>query len=291
MQAESCNMIAKSFLKWAGGKSKLSDKISQKIKFDQYDDFIYIEPFVGGGAMLFKILNNFPNLISAVICDSNFDLINAYKIVKNEVDSLIEILMQFEKEYHDVLNNDIEKKKYYYNKRSLFNTRKESRLIHAALFVFLNKTCFNGLYRVNKSNQFNVPVGSYKKPLICDKSNLKLVSIALQKVKIMSGDFSKTKIYAGDKTLYYFDPPYKPLSKSSFTAYVSGGFDDEQQKRLKLFCDKIGEYGSQCILSNSNCSFFEDLYCNYEINKIMAGRNINSIGNKRKKIVELIINN
>jgi len=285
-------MSAKSFLKWAGGKSKLADDILQKIKFDQYDDFIYIEPFVGGGAILFKILNNFPNLKSAVICDSNFDLINVYKTVKNKVSSLVAILKQFEKEYCQVLDDDAEKKKYYYNKRLLFNTRKEPELVQAALFIFLNKTCFNGLYRVNKNNQFNVPVGSYTKPLICDEINLKLASKALQKVRIMVGDFEQTNIYAGDKTLYYFDPPYKPLSKSSgFTAYIPGRFDDEQQKRLKLFCDEVGGYGSKWILSNSNCSFFEDLYCNYEINKIMAGRNINSNGDKRKKIVELIINN
>ena len=156
--------------------------------------------------------------------------------------------------------------------------------MHSALFIFLNRTCFNGLYRVNRKNEFNVPIGSYKKPTICDESNLLMVSEALQKVELLCGDFEQTIHYIGSNTLFYFDPPYKPLSAtSSFNAYAKDEFDDNEQIRLKNFCDKIDSLGHSWLLSNSDVkgknaedNFFDDLYANFTIKRVDAKRSINA---------------
>ena len=290
---------AKPFIKWAGGKSQLINEIETVIQKQKEDKFTYIEPFVGGGAILFWMLENYPNLEKVIINDLNSDLIFTYKTIKENVDELIKILKLWEIEYHKLENLSEERKIYYYKKRELFNSRKSDEVTQSALFIFLNRTCFNGLYRVNKKNKFNVPIGSYKKPMICDEENLYAVNKALQKVEILNGDFSKTLEFADKDTLYYLDPPYKPLSKtSSFNSYAKEEFNDYEQIRLKEFCDKLDKLGHQWILSNSdvksknpNDNFFDDLYSDYHITRIKARRNINANGNKRGQLNELLITN
>jgi len=278
------NMRAKPFIKWAGGKNQLLNEIDNVIPVEiKENEFTYIEPFVGGGAVLFWILQTYPNIKKAVINDINTDLINAYKIIKEDVEDLILILEKWEKEYHLLADKQHEKKEYYYSKRELFNSRKSDKTTQTALFVFLNRTCFNGLYRVNRKNEFNVPIGSYKKPMICDEDNLRNVNKMLQKVVILNGDFEQTLKYAENTTLYYFDPPYKPLSEtSSFNAYAKDEFDDNEQIRLAKFCEKIDLLGYSWILSNSdvkgknpNDNFFDDLYNHFNIKRVLARRNIN----------------
>lgn len=292
--------IAKPFLKWAGGKTQLLNAIEKALPKDIYNNkFTYIEPFVGSGAVLFWMLNNYPNLQKAAINDINEDLINTYKIIASRPKELISILQILQNEYHGLEGNIEAKKEYYYSKRALYNTRKEEQIVQAALFIFLNRTCFNGLYRVNRKNEFNVPIGSYKRPTICDEENILAVSQALQKVEILCGDYEETLQYADSNTLFYFDPPYKPLSEtSSFNAYAKDEFDDEEQIRLRDFCRKLDALNHTWILSNSdvkgkdeNDNFFDDLYADFKIERVDAKRNINANPEKRGKLTELLITN
>jgi len=288
----------KPFLKWAGGKTQLLDDIEQRFPYDKKEEFTFIEPFVGSGAVLFWVLNHFPNVKQCVINDINSDLINTYQMIRDCVDELIELLDAWQSEYH-TLAFDLEKKKaYYYEKRDAFNTKQQPNITQAALFIFLNRTCFNGLYRVNRGGGFNVPIGSYKTPKICNETNLKMVSEALKKVKILQGDFEQTINYAKGNTVFYLDPPYKPLSaSSSFNAYAKDDFNDAEQIRLKNFCDVLNERNHPWILSNSDVSqleenkFFDDLYRGYHINRVLAKRAINSKSSKRGNIQELLITN
>lgn len=290
---------AKPFLKWAGGKTQLLNEIKNNFPYTKDDKFTFVEPFAGSGAVLFWVLNNFPNLESAVVNDINEDLINSYKTIKSDVSRLILILKKYESEYHSLFDDLEKKKEYYYQKRQLFNARIEDLITQTALFIFLNRTCFNGLYRVNKKNEFNVPIGSYKKPMICDEDNLLAVSKALQKVELLSGDFERTIDYAGKNTLFYFDPPYKPLSEtSSFNSYAKDEFNDSEQTRLKRFCDKLDALNSKWILSNSDVkghnpddNFFDDLFSEYQIKRVLARRSINANATKRGQLTELLISN
>lgn len=289
----------KPFLKWAGGKTQLLNDIESKFPYKKNDEFSYIEPFVGSGAVLFWVLNKFPNLKSVVINDINEDLIKSYKTIKSNVNDLILVLKNHEREYHSLSELTEKKKEYYYKKRKIFNAREVDPITQTALFIFLNRTCFNGLYRVNRKNEFNVPIGSYKKPVICYESNLLLVSEKMQKVKILSGDFEQTANYASENSLFYFDPPYKPLSEtSSFNSYAKDEFNDNEQIRLKQFCDKLNSLNTKWILSNSDVKgknseddFFDNLFCDYQINRVLAKRSINANPKKRGELTELLILN
>jgi DNA adenine methylase len=290
----------KPFLKWAGGKTQLIPDIEKNLPRSVVDKrFVYVEPFVGSGAVLFWMLNNFPKLENAVVNDINEDLINTYRTIKRTPNELISILDILQGEYHSLENAEEKKKEYYYLKRGLFNDRKQGQTEHSALFIFLNRTCFNGLYRVNRKNEFNVPIGSYKKPTICDKPNLLAVSDALQRVDLLCGDFEQTVDYAGTNTLFYFDPPYKPLSEtSSFNSYAKDEFNDEEQIRLKNFCDRLSVMGYNWLLSNSDVksknadnNFFDDLYADFVIRRVDAKRSINSNPEKRGLLTELLITN
>jgi len=292
--------IAKPFLKWAGGKTQLINNIEKALPKDiSNDKFTYIEPFVGSGAVLFWMLNNFPNLQKAVINDINQDLINTYKTIATRPKELISILQILQNEFHGLEGQDEPKKEYYYSKRDLYNTRKEEKSGQAALFIFLNRTCFNGLYRVNRKNEYNVPMGSYKRPTICDKENILAVSQALQKVEILCGDYQETLHYASNKSLFYFDPPYKPLSEtSSFNSYAKDEFNDAEQIRLRDFCHKLDALNHTWILSNSdvkgkdkNDNFFDDLYSDFNIQRVDARRSINANPEKRGALKELLITN
>lgn len=292
--------VAKPFLKWAGGKTQLIADIEKALPKNLLkDEFIYIEPFVGSGAVLFWMLNNFPNLKKAIINDINEDLINTYKVIATYPHKLIQVLELFQNEFYLLEDKIDEKKEYYYKKRTLYNTRKEDIITQAALFIFLNRTCFNGLYRVNKNNEFNVPMGSYKRPTICDKENIEAVSKALQNVEILCGDFEQTLNYVTNNSLFYFDPPYKPLSEtSSFNAYSKDEFNDKEQIRLRNFCHKLEKLGHKWLLSNSdvkgkdvNNNFFDDIYSKFSILRVKARRNINANPEKRGELTELLITN
>ena len=290
---------AKPFLKWAGGKTQLLHDIEHRFPFQKNDKFVYVEPFVGSGAVLFWVLRNFPGLKHAVINDINSDLTNVYTTIKTNVGRLISILNTWEGEYHAIAGEQAVKKEYYYAKRTLFNKRKSSGVLQAALFIFLNRTCFNGLYRVNRKNEFNVPAGSYKKPTICNELNLRAVHQALRKVKILNKDFEHTVKYAKGNAVFYFDPPYKPLSDtSSFTSYARDEFGDDEQIRLKVFCDELNSKNIRWILSNSDVkgknpddTFFDDLFEEYQISRVMAKRRINVDPHKRGLLTELLIAN
>ncbi|MGN0499531.1 MAG: DNA adenine methylase [Ruminococcus sp.] len=229
----------KPFVKWAGGKSQIISEIREK-----YPSNIkcYCEPFVGGGAVLFDILANYmPEKV--LINDINKELIITYNQIKSNIDSLIGRLSELHNEY---TNSDLEQRKIIFSKnRDNYNllkneTDKNNELEIAVLFIFLNKTCFNGLYRVNKHGDFNVPIGSYKNPLICDEDNLRKTSLMLQNVNIICGDYSKCENFINKETFVYIDPPYRPLNKtSSFTSYSSKDFDDNEQIRLSRFIDSI----------------------------------------------------
>lgn len=292
--------MAKPFLKWAGGKRKLIQEISSLFPADINNErTIYVEPFVGGGSVLFWILSNYKNIKQLVINDINKDLMNTYMVVKNNPKDLISILKTFEKEYF-LFKDDIEKRKqYYYNKRMIFNGRNQEAIMHAALFIFLNKTCFNGLYRVNKKNEFNVPIGSYITPLICDEANLLEASKLLQKVVILNVDYCETLEYTNNHNcFFYLDPPYKPLNKTSnFNKYSNYIFDDSEQERLKEFCQSLNEKKTNWVLSNSDLKnhneenlFFDELYKDFKINRVFVNRVINN-NSKEKKIKELLITN
>jgi DNA adenine methylase len=292
--------IAKPFLKWAGGKSQLINDIEMALpKYIYEEKFTYIEPFVGSGAVLFWVLNTFSKLERVVINDINEDLINTYKTIATRPAELISILDILQNEFHTLEGSEENKKLYYYNKRDLYNTRVEDQSGQAALFIFLNRTCFNGLYRVNRKNEYNVPMGAYKRPTICDKDNILAVSNVLQKVDILCGDYEDTLNYASKNTLFYFDPPYKPLcGTSSFNSYAKDEFNDQEQIRLKNFCTKLDRLNHTWVLSNSDVkgkdvhdNFFDDLYSNFNIQRVEARRSINANPEKRGTLKELLITN
>jgi len=295
---QSKKMEAKPFLKWAGGKTQLIPEIKNALPKDFGNkEFTFIEPFVGSGAILFWVMNNYPNLKKVVINDINTDLTDTYKSIVSSPLELIDVLGQLQAEYHALQNNEEVKKEYYYEKRTLYNTRSTDQTTHSALFIFLNRTCFNGLYRVNSKNHFNVPMGSYKAPTICDKSNILAVSEALKKVVILNGDFEETLQETTPNSLFYFDPPYKPLSQtSSFNSYAKDEFNDAEQIRLRDFCAKLNVLGHKWILSNSdvrgknsNDNFFDDIYANFNISRVRAKRSINANPDKRGELNELLI--
>ncbi|OFX49285.1 MAG: modification methylase [Bacteroidetes bacterium GWA2_30_7] len=292
--------IAKPFLKWAGGKSQLINEIEKSLPLDVVNNkFTYIEPFVGSGAVLFWMLNNFPKMEKAVINDINSDLINTYKVIADRPYELIAILEDMQNMYWALENHPDKKKSFYYYNRELYNQRIGTNANKAALFIFLNRTCFNGLYRVNRNNGFNVPIGSYTKPMICDNENILAVSDVLKKVEILCGDFEQTLQYARQNSFFYFDPPYKPLSEtSSFNSYSKNEFNDDEQIRLRNFCAKLENKGHKWMLSNSdvkgqniNDNFFDDIYSNYLISRVKAKRSINANAEKRGELSELLITN
>ena len=290
---------ARPFVKWVGGKTQLLDEVKKSLPrdFSTRQHITYVEPFVGGGAVVFKLLQEYPNIERAIINDINEELICTYRVIKENVEDLIESLDVIQSEYIPLSSDD--RKSYFIAKRSLFNAKKITPLETAALFIFLNRTCFNGLYRVNSKGEFNVPHGKYVNPRICDADNLRACSKVLQKVEILCGDFAETGRYAGPDTLYYFDPPYKPITEtSSFTSYTRGGFDDQEQIRLRDFCDNISAAKSSFIASNSDPrnanskeNFFDSIYNNFFIRRVSATRMINSDASGRGSISEIMISN
>ena len=263
---------AKPFIKWVGGKGQLIEQLDAQLPadFETWEDVTYIEPFVGGGAMLFYMLQQYPNIRHAVINDVNPDLTTCYRTVRDMPEGLITSLMDIQDAYN-ALSTEEARKDFFLAVRDRYNEKNLAPLENTTKFFFLNRTCFNGLYRVNKKGLFNVPFGKYTNPQICDPATIRKDSELLQRVEIMTGDFEATFGHAQGNTLFYFDPPYRPLSDtSSFNDYAKEAFNDDAQIRLKEYCDHIDDAGFQFMLSNSDCkgkneedNFFDVLYGAY----------------------------
>ncbi len=294
------NDEAKPFLKWAGGKGQLLKEIEKYYPFEKNKKITkYAEPFVGGGAVLFDILNKF-ELDEVYISDINAELINTYLAIKDDLDSLLGVLRQLEEPYLSLGKDG--RKEAYLAHRSRFNELKLSGQLNvetAALMIFLNKTCFNGLYRVNRKGEYNVPMGAYKNPQICNEKNLRSVSKKLQNVKIVCDDYRKSADFIDDKTFVYFDPPYRPLTKTAnFTSYTEGAFNDANQLELAQYVQQLDNKGALLAISNSdpknvdeNDNFFDDAYAKQKVMRVEATRMINRNSDARGKVKELLITN
>ena len=291
---------AKPFIKWVGGKGQLIEQLDAQLPadFSTWENATYIEPFVGGGAMLFYMLQTYPNIRHAVINDVNPDLTTCYRTVRDNPEELIDSLLEIQNAYNALTTEDA-RREYFLYIRDQYNQKNLAPIDNTTKFFFLNRTCFNGLYRVNKKGLFNVPFGKYTNPQICDPTTILKDSELLQRVEILTGDFEATFDYAQGNTLFYFDPPYRPLSDtSSFNDYAKESFNDDAQVRLKEYCDRINEAGYSFMLSNSDCkgkneedNFFDVLYENYHIERVWASRSINSNPNKRGKLTEILVHN
>lgn len=298
---------AKPFLKWAGGKRQLLDAF---IKFypeelNRLEIENYYEPFIGGGAVFLDVAQRY-NIKSAFIYDINEELILTYKVVKKDVLKLISYLKDYRNNYECL--NENERSGYFYKTRKEFNSQRidfdyvnysPEWIKRAAQIIFLNRTCFNGLFRFNLKGEFNVPVGRYKNPKILDEQNLKKVSELLQIAKIQRADFTEVEKDIKANSFVYFDPPYRPISKtSSFTSYSKNGFGDQQQIELASLFQRLHKKGLKLMLSNSdpkntdpNDQFFDELYKKHHIFRIPAKRIINSNAAKRQAINEIVVTN
>jgi DNA adenine methylase len=299
---------AKPFLKWAGGKTQLLDELEKRLPKKIKDEGVienYVEPFIGGGAMFFHLYNKY-EIKKSCILDINKELILGYKVIQKNPKQLINKLKKLEDEFLN--KNDDERHKLYYKIRDDYNSKIDSFdfnkfspkwVERVSYLIFLNKTCYNGLYRQNSKGEFNVPCGKYKNPTICDKENILEVNKALKNTKIICGDFSLSEKCIEEDSLVYLDPPYRPLNvTSSFTSYAKEGFTDKDQKRLASYFKKMHKKSICLILSNSDPknenpddNFFDKLYSKFKIERVPAKRFINCDATKRGEINELIITN
>ncbi|MCP4155443.1 MAG: DNA adenine methylase [bacterium] len=299
---------ARPFLKWAGGKAQLLPEISKRLPKHVLESKTipgYIEPFIGGGALFFYLMNHF-KIKKAFILDINCELITAYKTIQHSPEKLIEHLKLLRETFLEKEQSDREK--YYYHIREEFNKHPggfqsdgvdSSWIQRTAQLIFLNKTCYNGLFRKNRSGEFNVPFGKYKKPTIFTEENINAVSSALQKTDIIKGDFKDSEKFVTKESFVYLDPPYRPLNKTSnFTGYSEFGFTDTDQERLFRYFQKVDKKKAYALLSNSDPrnenkddDFFDKLYQDYHISRVGATRMINSNSAKRGKINEILVTN
>lgn len=302
-QQQTLDKSAKPFVKWAGGKTQLLDKFCTLYPIELFKDEIdtYIEPFVGGGAVLFFVLQNY-RVNQAVIIDENTELINCYRCIRDNISKLIQCLYSIELAYKQLSMQ--QKEQMFLQMRKDFNNNIHSytsklKFEQASRFIFLNKTSFNGLYRVNSQGLYNVPFGKHSNPTICDSDNLMIVNELLQKVEIVQGNYSQCVQYTKGRSFIYFDPPYRPLSTTqNFTKYGKNGFDDEQQKALAKLYKQLDSSHCKLMLSNSDPKninpqdmFFDSLYSAFDIQRLDAKRMINCKGDKRGNISELVIRN
>jgi len=299
---------AKPFVKWAGGKGQLLEQFERYYPNELKKGAInnYVEPFLGGGALYFSILEKY-TIKNAYLSDLNRDLVLTYNVIQKKYDVLLDFLEQYQKHYNETA---IEKRrdlfldfrKHFNEQRFEINYKKlaENWIPRAAQFIFLNKTCFNGIFRLNLKGEFNVPFGKYKTANIFDPDNIKAVSAALQNAEIIQAEYSNCYAKIDDKTFVYFDPPYRPLTQTSnFTTYTGAEWTDKQQMELAAFFQKLDrEKEAKLMLSNSdptninpNDTFFEKAYCGYNFFKISANRAVNCNGAGRGKINELLITN
>lgn len=288
------------FVKWAGGKTQLLSVLKSNLPTEVGTTITkYAEPFVGGGAFLFSLLEEY-DFEEIYINDNNKELMNAYQVIRDNCNEFLSVLNNLQNEYNG-LSEELQEQ-FYYEKREEFNTvelNEKTKIQKASLFIFLNKSCFNGLYRVNKKGKYNVPFGKHKSVSICDSDNLIKISAMLQNVVIKACDYHDVKDFADSSTLVYFDPPYRPLNVTSgFTSYTEDAFSDKNQTELAEFYKVLSSKGVKVILSNSdpkntneNDNFFDDLYADFNILRVEASRMINSKGSSRGKIKELLIKN
>ena len=291
---------AKPFLKWAGGKRQLIPAIQATLPdaFAQEMDLTYVEPFIGGGAVLFWMLQHYPNIRRAIINDINPDLTTAYQVVQQRPEELIKALSAVQDFYHKLPTEEA-RRSYFEGLRAEFNQRPLEPLRNTVVLIFLNRTCFNGLYRVNSKGGFNVPFGRYDRPTICNAATIRADSALLARVTILNGDFAEVLPHLPSNSFCYFDPPYKPLSKTAlFNAYATETFDDASQSRLASFCRTLDARGHRWLLSNSDVQntdaadgYFDDLYAGFAVRRIQAKRTINSKAEGRGHISELLISN
>ena len=302
------SLRAKPFLKWAGGKTQLIPEIEKRLpeKIKKRKNIKrYIEPFVGGGAVFFHLKNNY-DIEESFLLDINRELIICYKVIQKNTKELINKLLKFEEYF--LSKSFAEREEIYYDTRSLYNIRMNEFdfenynfewIDRAYQTIFFNKTCFNGLFRQNKKGEFNVPMGSYKNPTICQSDNIMAVNHALENTEIICGDFTEAEKFIKKDSLVYYDPPYRPINgTSSFNDYSKEGFNDKDQIRLADFFTNMHKNEAYQILSNSdpknanpNDDFFDELYKDFKIERVLANRMINCNGSLRGKIKELIITN
>lgn len=300
--------FARPFLKWAGGKTQLLSEIDARLPKELNKGKVhkYIEPFVGSGAVFFHIAQNYP-IKEFVLLDINKELVLVYKSIQQSTNALIKELAKLENSYYN-LDSEEQRSQFYYELRQQFNkhlaqinfnTINTKSVQRAAQFIFLNKTCYNGLYRVNRKGEFNVPFGRYAQPKILDADNLLTVSGLLKRAKIICADYQSIGAEIKTNSFVYFDPPYRPISKTAnFTAYARENFNDHEQIRLSSFYKELDRKGAKLMLSNSDPknedksdNFFEEQYQGFNMNRVLANRMINSNGSKRGKIKELLITN
>lgn len=293
----------KPFLKWVGGKSQLLSELDARLPSDFAEMVrVYAEPFVGGGALLFHLLSKGIRPERIIINDFNLDLANAYRTVQTNVGELIVSLDELQNIYRTQASED-DRRALFLSIRDAYNSGLSERISNpikrTAQLLFLNRTCFNGLYRVNAKGAFNVPFGRYSNPRICDPDTLLSDSVALEGVEIKTGDFADVVVRAEAGWFVYFDPPYRPLSAtSSFCDYTQGGFDDREQRRLADVCRTLDRSGARWLLSNSDPKgvnpadgFFDEIYAGFKIRSVMASRMLNANPEKRGKLSELLISN
>ena len=294
--------MAKPFLKWAGGKRQLISEIEKRLPSEINEVETYVEPFIGGGALLFHMLENY-NFKQIHISDINLELVLCYRQLQSSVNDVISSLEKLVDEFPSTTE---ERSDYFYKIRDLWNSNldiesmtDEERSSRVAQMIFLNKTCFNGLFRLNRSGKFNVPTGRYKNPSFPSAESLKEVNQALKGVIIHHASYEKCLEWVDDKSFVYFDPPYRPLSKtSSFISYSKGDFNDDNQTELASLTKELHKKNVSFLLSNSDPKntvkddeFFDELYSNFQIDRVFASRAINSNPDRRGKISELLIKN
>ena len=294
--------MAKPFLKWAGGKRQLISEIEKRLPSKINEIETYVEPFIGGGALLFHMLENY-NFKQIHISDINLELVLCYRQLQSSVNDVISSLEKLVDEFPSTTEKRSE---FFYKIRELWNSNldiesmtDEERSSRVAQMIFLNKTCFNGLFRLNRSGKFNVPTGRYKNPSFPSAESLKEVNQALQGVKIHHASYEKCLDWVNDKSFVYFDPPYRPLSKtSSFISYSKGDFNDDNQTELASLTKDLHKKNVSFLLSNSDPKntvkddeFFDELYSDFQIDRVFASRAINSNPDRRGKISELLIKN
>ena len=284
------DLNVKPFLKWVGGKRKLIPQL--EVKFPAYiknNEFTYVEPFLGGGAMFFYLISKY-SIKKAYLNDLNDKLIDCYKNIRDHGDKLVRQLKKLEKDYY----SSKDKKLFYLERREEYNNSNLS-VNKSALLIFLNKTGFNGMYRENSKGEYNIPFGEMNNPLICNSELILNISNILNNNDVEFSSKSFENILINEKnTFYYLDPPYRPISKTSdFTSYTKNKFDDELQFKLKKYCDKINEKDNLLMQSNSfsEDNFFQKLYSEMNIKKIYASRSISADGSKRGKAKEIVITN
>lgn len=275
------NRLVTPVVKWVGGKRQLIEQISRLLPLTM-SKYKYCEPFIGGGALLFHIQPS-----KAIVNDANEELINVYEIIRDDIDNLVEELQQFSNSaeiFYEVRGWD----------KNLASYNELPKVKKAARFLYLNKTCFNGLYRVNNAGEFNTPFGFYKNPNFVNEPILRAVHTYLKnnEIELHCGDYQAVLSKLEKNSFVYLDPPYDPVSSTSnFTGYTKGGFNKEEQIRLKEACDELTKKGIKFLLSNSSTDFIHTLYSDYTIEPVMAKRAVNSVASGRGDIEEVLVKN